>query len=65
MVVQVWLCSGQSNMEWTINAVRHGLQEIDTAVASYQDLRLIKVERSPATQPLLEPPGFVTQVRAT
>ena len=63
--MQVWLCSGQSNMEWTINAVRRGLQEIDTAVASYQDLRLIKVERSPATQPLLEPPGFVTQVRAT
>ena len=41
MVGEVWLCSGQSNMEMGIGAARDGQQEI--AAADYPGIRLLKV----------------------
>jgi sialate O-acetylesterase len=41
MVGEVWLCSGQSNMEMGIGGVRNGKQEI--AEANYPGLRLLMV----------------------
>jgi sialate O-acetylesterase len=44
MVGEVWLCSGQSNMEMGIGMVKDGKQEI--AAANYPGIRLLKVSRS-------------------
>ena len=38
----VWLCSGQSNMQWTVAGVRDAGEEIENAVL-YEDLRLMQV----------------------
>jgi sialate O-acetylesterase len=41
MIGEVWLCSGQSNMEMGINMARDGKEEI--AAADYPGIRLLKV----------------------
>jgi sialate O-acetylesterase len=41
MVGEVWICSGQSNMEWTLASARDGAAE--TAAADYPNLRLFSV----------------------
>ena len=38
----VWLCSGQSNMQWTVAGVRDAAEEIENALL-YEDLRLMQV----------------------
>ena len=43
MVGEVWLCSGQSNMEMGIGAARDGQQEI--AAADHPGIRLLKVPK--------------------
>jgi sialate O-acetylesterase len=49
MVGEVWLCSGQSNMEMGIDMARDGKQEI--AAADYPGIRLLKVKRKWTPEP--------------
>ena len=49
LVGEVWLCSGQSNMQWSVRQSANAEQEI--AAANYPDIRLFTVERKPAEQP--------------
>ena len=45
---EVWLCSGQSNMEWRVEqGVMNG--DIDRANADYEDLHIFRVPRQAAT----------------
>lgn len=46
----VWICSGQSNMEWTLNNTRDAKKEI--AASNYPEIRLFTVEKKIAYQPL-------------
>ena len=41
LVGDVWICSGQSNMEWSMNAVINAQEEIKTA--DYPEIRLFDV----------------------
>ena len=49
MVGEVWLCSGQSNMEMGIGMARDGKQEI--AAADYPGIRLLKVKKRWTPEP--------------
>jgi len=49
MVGEVWLCSGQSNMEMGIGMVRNANEEI--AAADYPGIRLLKVTRKWSPEP--------------
>lgn len=55
MVGEVWLCSGQSNMEWTL-AMTPGT-EADIAAATDPLIRCFTVMRTPAQQPASEAEG--------
>ena len=46
----VWVCSGQSNMEWEVSASLNHQEEI--AEAKFPSIRIFKVERSTARLPL-------------
>lgn len=48
-VGEVWICSGQSNMEWPVRAVDKGEEEI--AAANYPQIRLFHVAKVPSGQP--------------
>ncbi|MEO1524423.1 MAG: sialate O-acetylesterase [Planctomycetota bacterium] len=50
LIGEVWLCSGQSNMEWSVRASRNAAEEI--AAADHPLIRHIKVARRPSTEPL-------------
>lgn len=50
LVGDVWLCSGQSNMEWTVN--RTSQAESDIAAADYPMIRHFKVEKDQQMFPL-------------
>jgi sialate O-acetylesterase len=56
MLGEVWLCSGQSNMEWTPNA---GIDnaEAEIAKATYPDIRFFNVQKLTATSPQINMPG--------
>jgi len=49
LVGEVWLCSGQSNMEMGIGAAQDAQKEI--AAANYPTIRLLKVDKSWTPQP--------------
>jgi len=49
LVGEVWLCSGQSNMEWSVNASLNAQQEI--AAADHPQIRHIKISHVPADKP--------------
>jgi sialate O-acetylesterase len=49
LVGEVWLCSGQSNMEFTVNSVDHAQQEI--ANANNPLIRHIKIPHRPSIRP--------------
>jgi len=53
---EVWLCSGQSNMEWTANAGIDN-KEVEIAAANYPNIRFFKVEKIPATFPQIDVKG--------
>ena len=53
MVGEVWICSGQSNMEWPMTRVLNPETEIEQA-RNYPNLRLFTVAHSPSPQPLNE-----------
>ena len=49
LVGEVWLCSGQSNMEWPLSAAKNGKAEI--AAANYPTIRQFYVPHVTATEP--------------
>lgn len=49
LIGEVWLCSGQSNMEWIVNNSDSAKREI--AQANHPQIRHIKVPKNPALQP--------------
>ena len=56
MLGEVWLCSGQSNMEWTANAGIDG-GEAEIAKASYPNIRFFTVPKLTATSQQMNLPG--------
>ncbi|MCA9215376.1 MAG: 9-O-acetylesterase [Planctomycetales bacterium] len=50
VVGEVWLCSGQSNMEWSVRASTNAADEI--AAARYPLIRHMKVAHRPSTTPI-------------
>ena len=46
---EVWLCSGQSNMEWTVNSSNYASSEI--AAGNHPKIRHIKVQHNPKDKP--------------
>ena len=55
LVGEVWVCSGQSNMQWTLSASE--LQDIDTTTADHQQLRMFNAQRTSQPQPQFDVPG--------
>lgn len=49
MVGEVWICSGQSNMEWSMNASADGKD--DKASANFKDIRLFHAPKAGADYP--------------
>ncbi len=60
LVGEVWLCSGQSNMQWSVSASLNPQQEI--AAANYPNIRLFKLANRVSDTPLkdLAPGSFTT-----
>ena len=50
LVGEVWLCSGQSNMEMTVTSCNNYIEEL--AKADYPNIRLFQVKRTTSNQPL-------------
>ncbi|MGH9871495.1 MAG: sialate O-acetylesterase [Pyrinomonadaceae bacterium] len=50
LVGEVWICSGQSNMEWPLVNAKGGADEV--AQANYPEIHLFTVEHSKAPSPL-------------
>jgi len=55
LVGEVWLCSGQSNMEWPLMNSINGAQTV--AQANYPEIRLFTVEKHTSTTPLADVEG--------
>jgi len=49
LVGEVWVCSGQSNMEWPLRAATNGAKEV--AAANYPKIRLFHVPKRPSGSP--------------
>lgn len=49
LVGEVWVCSGQSNMQWTVQQAGKAQEEI--AAANHPQIRMFNVERSPSMTP--------------
>jgi sialate O-acetylesterase len=49
LVGEVWVCSGQSNMEWSVKASKNAPEEI--AAAAFPLIRLFTVPKKPADTP--------------
>ena len=49
LVGEVWVCSGQSNMEWPVSAAQNHQSEISDA--NFPLIRIFKVERNTARSP--------------
>ena len=56
MLGEVWLCSGQSNMEWTPNAGINNA-EAEIAAANYPNIRLFTVTKAASEYPQLDLKG--------
>ncbi len=65
VVGEVWLCSGQSNMEFALNRAQDAAAEI--AAANYPRIRAVKVTRNRADEPVDTVPtsGWQTATPAT
>ncbi len=55
LVGEVWICSGQSNMEWPLSRTYEA--EAAMAAANYPKLRLFRVERMKANEPISDVQG--------
>ena len=50
LIGEVWLCSGQSNMEMGVGVVMNGAEE--AATADYPRIRFLEIPRNPAGEPV-------------
>ncbi len=50
MVGEVWICSGQSNMQWSVKGSANAEEEINSA--NFPDIRLFSVERNVSPEPI-------------
>jgi sialate O-acetylesterase len=50
LVGEVWVCSGQSNMEWPLINAKEGAETV--AQANYPEIRLFTVQKNTSTNPL-------------
>ncbi|HLM55094.1 MAG TPA: sialate O-acetylesterase, partial [Pyrinomonadaceae bacterium] len=55
LVGEVWVCSGQSNMEWPLSSTTDGAREVSQA--SYKEIRLFAVRKTTAAAPLEDVEG--------
>ena len=55
LVGEAWVCSGQSNMAWTVSRAKNAQEEI--AAAQYPKIRMFTVKRSPKPEPQSECQG--------
>jgi sialate O-acetylesterase len=55
LVGEVWVCSGQSNMQWPVSGAANAESEI--ATADWPDLRLFTVKKRISGKPLLNLEG--------
>jgi len=55
LVGEVWICSGQSNMQWTVSQSANAEQEI--AAANFPQIRMFSVERMTALEPAADVKG--------
>lgn len=55
LIGEVWVCSGQSNMEWTVRQSNNPQEEI--AAAKYPRIRHIKIPHRPAEKPESDVPS--------
>jgi sialate O-acetylesterase len=55
LVGEVWLCSGQSNMEWRMSQTANAKE--DVAAANYPKIRLFTVPRNPQDAPVADVKG--------
>ena len=55
LVGEVWICSGQSNMEWSVQQADHATEE--AASANFPLIRHFKVTKTPASTPQDDLPG--------
>jgi len=60
LIGDVWVCSGQSNMEWPVGRVNDAEAEI--AGAGFQRIRLFTVEQTPSEIPLADVPTTGWQI---
>ena len=58
LVGEVWVCSGQSNMQWTVSNSNNAEEEIKSA--NYPEMRLFTVTRKTSAEPLSECEGSWT-----
>lgn len=56
LVGEVWLCSGQSNMEWTVQKSANAAQE--TASANFPQIRMFNVAKAAALEPAADVKGI-------
>ncbi len=55
LIGEVWLCSGQSNMEWPVSAAKNSRADIRTA--TYPQIRQFSVAHTTAPQPMTNVAG--------
>lgn len=55
LVGEVWICSGQSNMQWTVSQAANPEQEI--AAANFPQIRMFTVERATSLEPAADVKG--------
>ncbi len=55
LVGEVWVCSGQSNMEWPMTRTAKSAEEIEAA--KYPEIRLFKLPKTQANEPQDNCPG--------
>ena len=53
---EVWVCSGQSNMQWSVSRAKDPEEEIKAA--NYPEIRLFQVKLVPSTTPLYDTDGI-------
>ncbi len=59
LIGEVWVCSGQSNMEWPVQSSNNGAQEV--AAADYPNIRLFTVQKTIAETPQTDCVGQWTE----
>jgi sialate O-acetylesterase len=47
----VWVCSGQSNMEWPMSSIFDGNSELGQIAANYPNIRMFKVKHMTSESP--------------